>query len=462
LKQLNEPLPKLRQFTVDLPKEVEFSVLKMMAKDPENRYSDMNAVATMLEKVAIQQFSIRDQTGYFDIDLDQVDEQTRYDQASSQVKVQTAKAVNESNRLKSVPSSDQTIDQVGSLEAKLEPVMGKLENFGGTNISALEEKSKGSKVSKKWSLTLIGILAVGFTIITLLSSNQTKKYLPVPTETNQVAVVETSNPIDTAQLAKTSIIMITPTQVENFVPNSGIGSTKISEIDGMEMVYVPAGNFLMGNDRNDAYSHESPLHKVYLDAYWIDKYEVTNAQYRKCEQSGFCDRPNQVNSATHSSYYEDLQFDEHPVVYVSWNDAQTYCQWAGRELPTEAQWEKAARGTDGGNYPWGNEAPTSKLLNYNSNAGDTAEVGSYPAGASPNGAMDMAGNVFEWVSDWYDANYYSISPLENPQGPINGNKRVIRGGSWGSFEWDVRPSARNWIFPDGVGNVYGFRCSTLN
>jgi len=406
LKQLNEPLPNLRQFTADLPEEVEFSVLKMMAKDPENRFPSMSAVATMLEKMANQQFSIRDQTGYFEDVSDQEDEQTRYDQTSSQVKVQTAKAVNESNRLKPVPSSDQTIDQMENLIAKPEPGMGKLVNPGGTNISALEKKFKGSKVSKKWSLAFIGILAVGITIIALLSSNQTKKYLPVLTETNQVAIVETSMPIDTTQLTKTPIIVIKPTQEEKSMANSGIGSTKIFEIDGMEMVFVPAGDFEMGCDPEFiegwfCYSDQIPLHTVYLDAFWIDKYEVTNRQYALCVADRLCTGPTNYSSNTRSDYFNNPNYSNYPVINVSWEDANNYCNWAGKRLPTEAEWEKAARGEDGRVFPWGTVNINNTLLNFNQSIGDTTEVGDYPNGASPYGVLDMAGNVWEWVADWY-------------------------------------------------------------
>ena len=157
---------------------------------------------------------------------------------------------------------------------------------------------------------------------------------------------------------------------------------KISEKDGMEMVYVPAGTFLMGSDSSDADSDEGPEHEVYLDAFWIDKYEVTNIQYKLCVQAGTCREPILLGSYSRESYYNNTEYNGYPVVYVSWNDAQVYCQWVGRELPTEAQWEKAARGTDGRIYPWGNYAPNNNFLNYNGFFGDTTVVGSFSPGAS--------------------------------------------------------------------------------
>ena len=221
-----------------------------------------------------------------------------------------------------------------------------------------------------------------------------------------------------------------------------VGATRVSEEDGMVMVYVPAGEFLMGSTdadietilagcktcKRDLFTNEQPQHKVYLDAFWIDKTEVTNAQYKKCVQAGVC-------KASQLASFSALNGDTQPVVGVDWNDAQAYCQRAGRKLPTEAQWEKAARGTDGRIYPWGNQAATCEYAVMNDGSengcgkGNAAwPIGSKLKGASPYGALDMMGNVWEWVADWYSESYYAGSP---PQEPTRASVRAIpRSSRW--------------------------------
>ena len=220
------------------------------------------------------------------------------------------------------------------------------------------------------------------------------------------------------------------------------------EQHGLEWVTVRAGEFTMGS--ND-YRDEKPIHRVHLSEYQIARHPVTNAQYELFVKA---------NSYAAPKHWENGKIppgkENHPVVNVSWKDAQAFCAWAGVRLPTEAEWEKAARGTDGRKYPWGNEPPTMELCNFNSNVGGTTPVGSYPKGASPYGVLDMAGNVWEWVNDWYDGSYYSQSPSENPQGPATGKYRVLRGGSWYDDDNYVR-SAYRAALPAWFGYL-GFRC----
>lgn len=262
-------------------------------------------------------------------------------------------------------------------------------------------------------------------------------------------------------------------------PTLGIGSIYTSPKDGMKMVYVPAGEFTMGGE---VYYDEKPIHTVNLNAFWIDQTEVTNVMFAAFlteegnrEQSGvlWLDSQDQ-NTYIHlekDSWQADQGYEDHPVVEVTWYGANAYCSWAGRRLPTEAEWEKAARwkpSRDGNGqgegealtYPWGNNDPTADVLNFNDTIGDTTKVGSYPNGASPYGALDMAGNVWEWVADWHSRTYYANSPFNNPLGPETGFFRVLRGGAWNYRETYARSIHRNRGLPIISHNFIGFRCAS--
>jgi len=221
------------------------------------------------------------------------------------------------------------------------------------------------------------------------------------------------------------------------------------ETDDVEMVVVPAGEFIMGSDGPEAYEDEKPASKIFVPAFSIDKFEVTNARYRRCVEAGACTRP--VGQA-----YDDPTKADHPVTVVSWKQAVAYCRWAGKRLPTEAEWEKAARGTDGRRYPWGD-----RFDGERANAGytnGTTAVGSYPQGASPYGAMDMAGNVWEWTASLYRP--YPYDPSEGREDLEARGARVNRGGSWYAGPKDARTSHRA-----NAGHIYrriadlGFRCA---
>jgi serine/threonine-protein kinase len=253
------------------------------------------------------------------------------------------------------------------------------------------------------------------------------------------------------QVFATSTPSSTPTSTYTTTPEMGIGSAMTGE-DGATLVYVPAGEFTMGS--NDGDPDEKPIRTVTLDAFWIDQTEVTNSQYVQCVNAGKCTRP--INT----DHFNNSDYTNHPVVYVNWDQAKAYCLWAGRDLPTEAQWEKAARGTKAYTYPWGNESPNKTLLNYSLSLGDTTQVASYESGKSLYGAYDMAGNAWEWVNDWYGEIYYQSSPESNPIGSESGRYRVLRGGSWAYGDYFVRSSNRNRFIPtDTDYGGTGFRCA---
>jgi serine/threonine-protein kinase len=292
----------------------------------------------------------------------------------------------------------------------------------------------------------------------------------------------------------------------------------VSDKDGMTLVYVPAGEFLMGaTDAEvaqalkdcsgsgfpecDLINSEKPQHTVSLDAYWIDKTDVTNAMFAQfvqatgyktnAEKQGYAyvlNLSKGLSNGISAELWEPIPganwqhprgpgsdikgLDDHPVVQVSWNEAKAYCEWAGRQLPTEAQWEKAARGPDGRKYPWGNDPVAGNLLNFadknlavswaDKTIDDgyqfTSPVGHYPKGASPYGVLDMAGNVDQWVADWYDEKYYASSPAQNPPGPASGQNRVERGGAYLGSTWNFRTAYRDWEVPEFGLDFLGFRC----
>jgi formylglycine-generating enzyme required for sulfatase activity len=282
----------------------------------------------------------------------------------------------------------------------------------------------------------------------------------------------------------------TPTATPTQLP---AGDTRVWEKDGAITVYVPSGEFQMGSDADEvktarelckesmgtfssatcgttAFRDEQPAHRVRLDGFWIDRTEVTNGQYRQCVQAGECTPPVESGSYTRAWYYADSAYQDYPVIWVRWDQAADYCAWAGRRLPTEAEWEYAARGPEGLLFPWG-DTFDGTLLNYcdvgcdgpndetvDDGYPDTAPVGSFPAGVSWCGALDMAGNVREWVADWYG--HYPVEPQVNPTGPAAGDAHIPRGGSWYDVPDNARSANRGGNSPDYSRHKVGLRCAS--
>lgn len=264
-----------------------------------------------------------------------------------------------------------------------------------------------------------------------------------------------------ATMDGSKLLTTTPFSGAEPPPCATPGQKWASPVDNMVLVCVPAGEFLIGASDMDvnSQSNEKPQHKVVLSAYWIDQTEVTNSQYQRCVQAGKCNNPFESSSNNQPAYFGNSQFANYPVIHITWEYAKAYCAWAGRRMPSEAEWEKAARGPSGAIYPWGNLAPNESLANYyQGKIKDTSPVGAFPKGASPYGALDMAGNVMEWMADWYSETYYQSSPLSNPIGPSSGQYRAVRGGALNYGPEFVRVSSRLYYLPIARLGYVGFRC----
>jgi len=303
-------------------------------------------------------------------------------------------------------------------------------------------------------------------------------------KTPSLTIASTPTPVDISTPTATFAPSLTPTPLPTLpsattaasgLPpaNANCGDTWVRPKDGMPMVYVPPGDLQMGSESGE--SDERPVHPVHLDGFWIDQFEITNLAFEQfvletgyqtdAERAGWGSlwRNSQWNRVDGLSWRHPNSPNEsvsaimdHPVVQVSWNDANAYCEWVGGRLPTEAEWEMAARGAMGWKYPWGNEFDPARL---NASRGGTVPGGSYEAGKSPCGAYDMAGNVWEWVNDWYQSDYYSSSPRTNPQGPTAGTHKALRGGAWDPSGGDSRSADRGALSPGSRGNTIGFRCA---
>jgi formylglycine-generating enzyme required for sulfatase activity len=397
--QLNLNPISTRRFNRQISDELDMVVMRCLEKNPQNRFSNalelLNALAVSLPALVVNN--------------------KRIDYLATP-------------REEPVPSSARQ-------ESKLQPE---------------GERSVSRKIQTSLFIWLIGGIAV-ILLGLVLGGNLITPATPIPTLTATL----TLTPLP---LTNTFTPYPTNTPIASPTPKLGIGSIFIS--NGVTMMYIPAGTFPMGEENGD----NEKLHSVYLDGYYIDKYEVTNSAYRRCVDVGKCIPPKQSNSderspIMRSSYYGNAEFDEFPVIYVDWDMAKTYCEWRDARLPTEAEWEKAARGKDERTYPWG-EGINCDKANYDvSCIGDTTKVGSYESGKSVYGVYDMVGNVWEWVNDWYSETYYLNSPPSNPLGPDSGQYHVLRGSSFGVSVDAGRSTYRFGYTPDIIGyGLIGFRC----
>ena len=310
-------------------------------------------------------------------------------------------------------------------------------------------------------MVVIGLLILASLVLfTDLTKKPDDKALFAPTVTNRLATEVQTKTIP-AQTETNSNPKPTHT------PEAS--TANVRELDGMPEILIPAGTFMMGcNPENnggvDCMPDILPLHEVELSAYTIDQFEVSNVQYARCVSAGKCTEPKSLGDVDRPDYYLNPNYADFPVVAVDWTQADAYCRWVDGRLPTEAQWEKAARGDDLRPYPWGFDPPDCSRANFNSsNSGrcsdGTTKVGSYPDGASPYGVLDLAGNVWEWTNDWYDWTYYQSSPEQDPMGPATGYQKIVKGGAWDYSANVMTISYNSDHQPKEFKSSFGFRCT---
>lgn len=375
----------------------------------------------------------------------------------------------------------QYVDIVGmNYERNFRQIMESFENYGRRQGDIKPKSARWQSYLRK-SIPYVGIILAVLALILLFMMPNSPISLIPPTTTYTATATNTATNIPTKTLTATQTQTltqtpsVTPSQTARPTATFAEGeasptpvptlASEITDAFGIEMVLVKEGVFLMGSDGGDA--DEAPAHLANLDTYYIDKYEVTNKEYRACVTGLGCELPKNTR------YYVQPDHPDHPVVYVTWEMANAYCEWRGARLPSEAEWEKAARGdTNSFNYPWGSLFLRS-AANYceqncdhswsdpggNDGFAMTAPVGSYASGVSPYGAYDMAGNVSEWVYDWYADDYYRNSSRDNPFGPESGLYRVLRGGSWYNKPVDLQSFKRSFLRPNVAYNYTGFRCA---
>lgn len=426
-KHVNASLPAPRQVNPDLPVAIEEVIQKALAKNPDDRYATTKEMAQAL-------------------------------QAATPEAAANAALGNEAQAMEFSPT------------LALPPP-------GGLPRPSASKPKRLEPATRVIRFFVISGLVIGLGLVSWwIFWAQANADNPLATQTAPATVAQVVAPTNTQPASQVAPpLTVTPTSAPatppptrtlapspTASPTLGVGSIMTSPVDGLVQVYVPAGEFLMGSrisEDTNTVQDEKPQHPVRLGAFWIDRTEVTNAAYTVCVEAGVCDPPNQLHSTTRTIYYTDTQFADYPVIYVDWYDAGRYCKWAGRRLPTEAEWEKAARGTAGQIYPWPTAPLEGSLLNFDNRIGDTTAVGRYFAGASPYGALDMAGNVWEWVADWYRSDYYETSPAANPLGPETGSLKTYRGGAWDEPGWLVRAATRAPGIPDDSYPDVGFRCA---
>ncbi len=402
LKQATESLPLPKQYVPDLPKDVESVLLRALAKEPKDRYTDMHIFIEELQSLL----------------------------AGREVIASTFKTSRLREQMTGTVKRASNVESQSATQKKIFPTL----LFAAVGVFVLLFVCGGGY----WLMTANPGLFSAVPTSTQLQA------LPSPTE---IPATETLQPTIAPTIAE---VVSLPTETP--VPN------EIRDIKNVPMRLVPAGEFIMGSDDTGDVGSR-PAQDVYLDAFYIDKFEVTNEMYDACVYAVECRRPQQGGSATRTTYFANPVYAKFPVLYVDWKMANAYCEWRGARLPTEAEWEKAARGTDARLYPWGNEEPDCNLANHVGCVADTTPVDQHEPGISPYGVYGMSGNVWEWTSSLFKG--YPYKADDGREDPDVLGERIARGGSWhvfGGNSGNVRVDTRLKLDAGYYGGYVGFRC----
>lgn len=427
LMHIQNPVPSLLDYNPNIPTEVNQVLQRAMAKSPEERYQTAGDLAQALETAAkvAGGWSWSPQTVVHSMQTLQAGVSPRAGAATGGVPAGPAGHASTKSR----PRSMMMWAGLGAGAIVLLIVVAIIVGLFARNIGS----PSGTPMA---------------TIVSDVPSGQS----PVPPTTTPTLIPEETLPAD----EPTPTLMSEPTATS--MPTDLPATTTLR---GVPMTLIPAGAFIMGSDAD--YPRERPAHEVYLDDYYIDTTEVTNLFYIACVEEGVCTVPLDDNSVSIYRYYGTEPYYNYPVINISWHQAQAYCKWRGGHLPTEAQWEKAAGWDQANNkhrkFPWDSLVLGGNYLNYGSQIGDPVAVGTYSRGMSAYGLYEMAGNVAEWVYDWYQDNYYEHSPRENPTGPDQGQFRITRGGSYGDPGAQLTTTFRSSLGPATTDDTIGVRCA---
>ena len=477
LKHINDPLPRpssLVPAPPGIPPEVEQVLFKALAKQPEERYTNLGDFASALERLA--RISANQQETLVSLPETRTEAAIvsgNNSPASPAARRSAAPTLQDTTPIADAPLSA-TVAAPPAPARAATPAQPPKRYYRWLWIAPL--------IVVLGLVLVVGSFLVGRRVLLNLRARQAAVTQPSPTGiSTQASISPTSPPAETL-----------PTDE----PPQYVPEIRTVEPDGMPMVLIPAGEFILGSSEDpQARDNERPARPIFLDEFWIDQFPVTNDQFMRfvnaiefqtsAQRQGFgwvfnlnlrdtLNIPGAFWISPQGEHSTLQGLERHPVVQVSWNDAQAYCQWAGRRLPTEAQWEKAARGGDGRRYPWGNDPITAERLNYadrslgkdwadqsvNDGYTLTSPVDAFPAGGSPFRVLDMLGNVQEWTANVYTDSIPVDTPDHNSTGPLAGNTRVIRGAAWYSTRDEVRLTIRNSAGPDAREDGLGFRCST--